>query len=221
MDSFGFRAAKALFCCVCVLLTCRIALANESVELSRGVGPDGPQQPQVAVDSAGTIHVVYGVRNSVRYRRSEDAGRTFSEETDLSFARVMSLGMRRGPRITATKRSICISAIGGRQGKGRDGDLLAVHSTDKGISWSEPVTVNDAGDAAREGLHAMASGPNGEICCVWLDLRNGATQIFASMSGDGGKSWSKNNLVYKSPDKSICECCHPSAVFDARGHVHV
>jgi hypothetical protein len=157
----------------------------------------------------------------VRYRRSEDMGKTFSEEAKLSFARTMSLGMRRGPRITATEHSICISAIGGKVGKGRDGDLLAIHSANNGASWSESVTVNDAGDAAREGLHAMASGLNGEICCVWLDLRNDATQVFASVSGDGGKTWGKNVLVYKSPDKSVCECCHPSVVFDARGHVHV
>lgn len=221
MARLSFLAAKGLLCCSYLLLVCRVGLASESIELARGVGQEAPQQPQVAVDDAGTIHVVYGVGNTVRYRRSDDLGKTFSKEVTISFARNMSLGMRRGPRITATKQSVCISAIGGRQGKGQDGDLLAIHSSDKGNSWSEPVTINDAGDAAREGLHAMAAGPNGEICCVWLDLRNRATQVFGSVSRDGGKTWSKNSLVYKSPDKSVCECCHPSVVFDARGRIYV
>jgi hypothetical protein len=27
-------------------------------------------------------------------------------------------------------------------------------------------------------------------------------------------------LVYKSPDGSVCECCHPSVAFDGRGTIH-
>jgi hypothetical protein len=29
---------------------------------------------------------------------------------------------------------------------------------------------------------------------------------------DGGKTWSKNTLIYSSPDSTICECCKPSVV---------
>ena len=52
--------------------------------------------------------------------------------------------MRRGPRIVATQQGIVITAIGGAQGKGKDGDVLAYRSTDKGRTWNGPVKVNDA-----------------------------------------------------------------------------
>lgn len=67
----------------------------------------------------------------------------------------------------------------------------------------------------------MASGPNGSIFCTWLDLRNKRTEIYGSLSKDGGSTWESNALVYRSPDKSVCECCHPSAAFSPDGTLHV
>jgi hypothetical protein len=70
-------------------------------------------------------------------------------------------------------------------------------------------------------LHGMAAGPNGEFYCTWLDLRNQGTQIFGSRSTDGGATWSRNSLIYQSPDGTVCECCHPSVALDATGAVYV
>lgn len=198
-----------------------VALAAEPVQLARGSGLKNPQQPQLAVGQDGVIHVVYGIDDKVYYHRSRDGGKQFSKAKELSFAHAMSLGMRRGPRIAVTKDAICISAIGGKQGKGRDGDLLVLRSTDDGKTWESPVQVNDVDSAAREGLHAMAAGPKGEICCVWLDLRNRSTEIMASVSRDGGASWGGNTLVYKSPSGSVCECCHPSVALTDDGGIYV
>jgi hypothetical protein len=198
-----------------------LASAGEPVELARGAGQTEPQQPQIAVGADGAIHVAYGVDDVVRYCRSNDGGKTFSEPVDLPPISNMSLGMRRGPRIAVTDKAICVTAIGGKQGKGRDGDVLAMRSVDGGKTWSDPAPVNDIADSAREGLHAMAAGPRGELCCVWLDLRNRRTEIMASIAAEGGASWQKNVLVYKSPDGSVCECCHPSVAFDGRGGIHV
>ena len=198
-----------------------VGLAGESKELAHGSGASRPQQPQVAVDGAGGVHVVYGVGDVVYYVRSTDGGQSFSAPSELPSVYEMSLGMRRGPRVAAPDSSVCVTAIGGKQGRGRDGDLLAMQSTDGGKSWSKPVAVNDVADAAREGLHAMAAGPGNAICCAWLDLRNSKTEVMSSMSKDGGLTWSKNVVVYRSPDGSVCECCHPSVAFDGRGQVYV
>ncbi|MFN0018630.1 MAG: sialidase family protein [Pirellulaceae bacterium] len=198
-----------------------IALAGEPKVLDRGIAPNGPQQPQLAVDAKGNIHVVYGIGEQVRYRRSNDRGKTYTEPVDLPSTPNMSLGMRRGPRISASVKSLCVTVIGGKQGKGRDGDLLAMRSVDGGKTWTGPVQVNDQADSAREGLHAMCAGPNDELCCAWLDLRDGSTEVMASISTDGGSTWSKNVLVYKSPDGSVCECCHPSVAIDSHGRINV
>lgn len=211
-----------LFACLTLVIVCVPVqgVAGEPFELERGVVPQNPQQPQVAVDNQGAIHVVYGIGGIVRYRRSDDGGKSFSNAVDLPSAQEMSLGMRRGPRIAVTENSICVTVIGGKQGKGRDGNLLAMRSTDEGKTWTTPVAVNDAVDSAREGLHAMCAGPSGELCCIWLDLRRSKTEVMASVSKDGGGSWSRNVLVYQSPTGNVCECCHPSVAIDGLGRIH-
>lgn len=195
--------------------------ASEPVVIAVGSPPHPPRQPQVAVDQAGVIHVAFGVNNTVMYCRSDDAGKTFSSPAHLPGKFVLTLGMRRGPRIAVAGDSICISAIGGEHGKGKDGDVLAYHSADGGKTWHGPVPVNDALSSAREGLHAMAGSTNGQVCSTWLDLRDGKSEIYAATSGDGGLTWGKNVRVYRSPDGSVCECCHPSVAYDASGKLHV
>lgn len=211
---------RTLFALGLIVLT-TAAFAAEPIQLAKGTGLRNPQQPQIAVDPSGGIHVVYGIDNKVYYHRSQDGGQSFSKPVELSIARAMSLGMRRGPRIAVGKGAICISVVGGKEGKGRDGDLLAMRSTDDGKTWTGPVQVNDVDSSAREGLHAMAAGPDGELCCVWLDLRNRSTEIMASTSQDGGLTWTKNTLAYKSPSGSVCECCHPSVAFGPDGQIQI
>lgn len=195
-----------------------LASTAEPKLIAEGVAPLLPQQPQLVLDEQGGIHLVYGVQNDTFYCHSA-AGTAFSQPVKLPSVNVMSLGMRRGPRIAVAKRRICVSVIGGKQGKGRDGDLLAICSADGGKTWHDPVPVNDVPDAAREGLHGMAAGPKGEFSCIWLDLRNKVTEVVVATSLDGGKTWGKNTLVYRSPDGNVCECCHPSLAYDAKGRL--
>lgn len=204
-----------------LLWSCLPLIAGEQVVLATGSPPNHPQQPQLCIDQEGAIHVTFGANKDVLYCRSEDGGKTFSEPMKLPPHRPMSLGMRRGPRVAASGDTVCVSSIGGQDGKDDKGNLLAFHSTDKGKTWHGPAVVNDAPEAAREGLHAMAASLKGELVCAWLDLRHKHTEIMASFSQDAGRSWGKNILVYQSPEGSVCECCHPSVLYDAKETVHV
>ena len=179
------------------------------------------RQPQAAVDEHGTVYIAFGSGNDLYIATSSDAGNTFAEPVKVGSPGVLSLGMRRGPRIAVAGKTLVISAIGGPLGKGKDGDLQAWHSIDGGKSWQGPTRVNDEEAAAREGLHAMAAGPKGELACAWLDLRTKGSKIFAGTSTDGGATWGKNVLVYESPSGGVCPCCHPSVAFDPQGNLHV
>jgi hypothetical protein len=66
----------------------------------------------------------------------------------------------------------------------------------------------------------MASGADGSIWCVWLDLRDKKSEIYATVSKDDGATWEANQCVYRSPDGSVCECCHPSVIVNGNS-VHV
>ena len=185
------------------------------------VAPEaGARQPQAAVDREGRIFVAYGVGDLIRCARSTDGGKTF-ESADVGRAGALSLGMRRGPRVAVAGKVLVVSAVAGAQGQGKDGDLLTWRSADLGRTWSGPTRVNSVEGSAREGLHGMASGPDGSTYCVWLDLRARATELYGARSKDGGATWEPDHLVYKSPGGSICQCCHPSVAYDLSGDLHV
>ncbi len=209
-----------------VAIVCGVAVsalncsASDPVVISSGHGANAPKQPQAAVGDDGSVHLVYGIGDAVHYCQSLDGGSTFGKAMQAFRVPNMALGMRRGPRIAKTKAAIVVTAIGGQIGKGRDGDVLAWRSTDDGRTWQGPVRVNDTADSAREGLHAMASGENGSIWCVWLDLRDKKSEVYATVSKDDGVTWEANQCVYRSPDGSVCECCHPSVIVNGNS-VHV
>ena len=65
----------------------------------------------------------------------------------------------------------------------------------------------------------MASAQSGTLACAWLDLRAKGTTVYASVSRDAGKTWSRNALVYRSPGGTVCECCHTSVAFTSSGEL--
>ncbi len=196
-------------------------VAAEAVVIARGEGKQTPKQPQVVLAEDGSIHVAFGIGEWVHYSCSRDSGKSFSPAVEAFRCPNLSLGMRRGPRIALVGMTPVITAIGGPQGKGRDGDLHAWRLIPESGAWSGPVNVNDTPASAREGLHGMAAGPNGSVWCTWLDLRSGKTEIYAARSTDGGATWGANQLVYHSPSGSVCECCHPSIAVDVAGKVSI
>jgi hypothetical protein len=70
--------------------------------------------------------------------------------------------------------------------------------------------VNDVEGSAPEGLMSVTADDKNSFYAVWLDLREDRNNkiAFSTLSKNG--SWSENKIVYKSPDKTVCECCKPS-----------
>lgn len=189
--------------------------AAEPVTLPLPVEVSEPRQPQVAVAGSKVVHVALGAGKTVYCSTSLDGGRQFADPVKVAEVPSLMLGARRGPRIAATGKQAVITAVG------RGGELLAWRSANRGETWSGPVTVNDVPQAAREGLHGLAAGPQGELYCVWLDLRDDGPQVYGAGSSNGGETWSRNRLIYRSPDGNVCECCHPSVAFDGKGGIYV
>ena len=196
------------------------------------ITPAQPQQPNRAPELAsapGLTALVFASGNSIRFSVSHDNGQTFSRETELARVPVLAVGRHRGPRVVISGKTMIVSAVYGRtladgphaHGLPADGDLVAWRSTDGGRSWSHPVVINDFPGSAREGLHSIAAGDHGELAAVWLDLRSKGTRLYGAYSKDAGATWSKNVLVYESPDGTICQCCDPSIVFSGKHETQV
>jgi hypothetical protein len=171
------------------------------------------QQPQLSATADGTVWLVYGQNGSIFAAESVDGGTSFQAAQQVGELHDLSFGMRRGPRIAAKGDRVTVAVMGE--------ELLAYSSGDRGKTWTGPVTINDVPASAKEGLHDLAIAPDGKLFVVWLDQREGPMELWGAESTDGGKSWAANQRIYRSPEKSICECCHPSALFDADGNLAV
>ena len=163
------------------------------------------RQPQLT-RTAKRLYMAYGDGARTVVKVSDDEGGKWTEASVFSAKGKMALGMRRGPRIAVVQDKAVVSFIS-------EGDLWAMNG-------GAAVRVNDVADSAREGLHAMASG-GGKVYATWLDLRSKGTTLCGSVSSDGGNSWSKNEVLYTSPDGSICQCCHPTVAVDGAGKASV
>lgn len=194
------------------------------------MGPDAPaREPQLAA-SGSTVALTFGAGAAIYFTVSHDSGRTFSAPVKVEQAGNVLLTHHRGPRIAISGETIVISAITSEtassdahaQGAGPDGDLFVWRSTDGGKTWSQAIRVNDVPNAPNEGLHTLAADAKGNLFAAWLDYRShNGTTLCGARSADAGATWSKNFLVYQSPDGTICECCHPSSAFAADGELLV
>ena len=182
------------------------------------IAPSGGEfkQPQLAA-KGDTAVVAFASNETIYVAFSKGGGGVFDAPLRVATMPGLNLGNHRGPRVAFAGDALVVSAI---NGKG-DGDLLSWRSMDRGKTWSKPVRVNDVAKAPREGLHAMVAMPDGRLFATWLDLRNlvpgkPGTELYGAYSNDGGVTWSKNVVVYRSPSGSICTCCHPSLDVDAK-----
>jgi BNR repeat-like domain len=192
------------------------------------IAPDMPaKEPQMAVRGS-KVALAFGAGNSIYFAISEDFGKTFSEPVRIAEAAVVPLTRHRGPRIVFAGGSIVVTAVAGKtlaggahaHGLPSDGDLVAWRSGDDGKTWSKGIVINDVPGAPTEGLHALATDNKGRLFAAWLDHRGGhGTKLYGAQSRDGGETWSKNVLIYESPDGSICECCHPSVAIESNGDI--
>ncbi len=116
----------------------------------------GLQRSRMAGLRAGEGHLRCALR-----RRRQDV----RPAVKVAGALTLLLGMRSEPRISAHGDHGTVTAIAA--------DLVAFHSTEGGHSGSEPVKVNDVPTSECEGLHDLASGPDGRTFLTWLDLPTG------------------------------------------------
>lgn len=182
--------------------------AAEDINAFIGYG----QMPNITKDKKGNLHLVYGNGDSILYSTSPDDGKHFSKPVLVANLAELAASHTRGPQIAATVDGLLITACN------KNGDIFS-YVKENESKWQQTGRVNDLDTVAKENLMALSSYENNAFS-VWLDLRDRHNKIFGAASTDGGKTWSKNILVYASPDTTVCECCKPSVVMN-EGEVYV
>ena len=183
-----------------IIFLCGIFYLISSAAQEIGEG----NQPQLAVDAHGIIRLVYGYENKIFYAMSNDNGTSFTKPVVMAEVNEMHLGMGRGPQLTSSKDYSVTTAM---DKKGNIHSFQLSHKTKK---WSKMKNINDVAGSAPEGLMSITADEANHFYAVWLDLRDDKNNKIAFSLLTNNGSWSKNTIVYKSPDKTVCECCKPS-----------
>lgn len=185
-----------------------------------GSNPVGSQQigigmhPAVATDPAGNVYVVYGKGNAIFYTASSN-GEQFDTPVRIDSLAGLHLGASRGPQIAATAKSVVITAID------KAGNVWAYSLNRTTKQWQPRVRVTDVPEIAKEGFVAVSADEDNGYSAVWLDLRTDKrNKIAGARSTDGGQTWSANQILYQSPEGTVCECCQPSVVSQGK-HVAI
>ena len=87
-------------------------------------------------------------------------------------------------------------------------DVMLIRSTDGGLSWSDPIRINDdTDDTAYQWFGTLSVAPTGRIDVIWLDTRDHPgtvlSTLYYSYSLDGGVTWSVNEPLSESFDPHL------------------
>ena len=160
------------------------------------------QMPNLTKDRNNSIHVVYGSGDSILCISSKD-GISFTAPSLIAVLPALFASAMRGPQITATANGLVVAACT------KEGNIFSYKKEPSG-NWTKAVKINDGDETAKEALMALTADGLSTYA-VWLGAKYPKGQdVYGARSVDGGKTWSKNMLVYESPDSTVCECCKPS-----------
>ena len=161
--------------------------------------------PVVVTDNAGRVHLTYGQDSTIYYATASGQPARFSQPIAVASLHELVTSAKRGPQIAATDQYVVITVVN------RTGDIFSYTLDRRSQKWSPATRVNDVPAVAKEGFQAVASATTGTFHTVWLDLRgDDQNKIVGATSTDGGRTWSANKIIYRSPGGSVCECCRVS-----------
>jgi len=137
-----------------------------------------------AVDSS--VHVVWwderqGLNSEIFYKRSTDAGATWSEDTRLTRDTAKS----HYPSIAAAGDTVHVVWWDERTGW----DIWYKRSTDAGTTWSADIALTATPGLSMWPSLAVSAG---SVHVVWFDDRDGNQEIYYKRSTDGGSTWGED-----------------------------
>jgi hypothetical protein len=135
--------------------------------------------------AGSTVHVVYG-NNEIRYRKSADAGATWTDE------KVIGTGvLHLTDPIVADGSDVWVVYLADIQTQmdwccPRDnGNIYLLHSADAGATWDAPQKLT----ASRAAFRLSIAYADNALHLVWMDYRTNAWDTYYLRSRDRGATW--------------------------------
>lgn len=225
---------RKLICCLVAVF----ALNGRAAEVSVIRTPDGGIQPQVVVDSAGTVHLIY-------YKGKDGAGDVFyvkQKPGESTFSKPIRVNSRAGSAIAAgTIRGAQLAV--GKNSRAHviwngGGGAEKVKVAEKEITPLVYARMNDAGDgfepernlityaAGLDGGSSIAADRFGNVYAMWHASKPGAEEgeegrvVFVARSGNEGKTFMPE-MPAIAEKTGACGCCGMKSFADENGAVYI
>ncbi len=188
--------------------------SEKSTDLRGPISSFHGTAPSLTADSS-RFQLTFSSGDSIFYTYSDIHDVHFVDPVPVAIVKgLVSVGGR-GPEIITTRQGLLIAA------PDDSGDIHTFLKATHQDNWAKGGIINELSGVAREAFVSLACNTDGDVYAVWLDLRaDGHNKIAGAKSIDGGMSWSKNQIIYRSPDSTVCECCKPTVALNG-AHVAV
>jgi len=183
----------------------------QSSAVATGPGPDKILVSSDPTGLSGTFSAAITAASiNVGNARTIPAQPVRNITADLTMAADQSSGAHKG--------RVYISYTDAANTTTNDTNIFVIHSDDAGKTWSSPVRVNDDTTTNSQFFsHIAVDETTGNVGIAWYDCRNDPgsgpgdrdgkpnddTEVFATISTDGGQTFEKNVQVATGPSSAI------------------
>jgi hypothetical protein len=170
----------------------------------------GSRLPEIAVDPAGNINVIWtsGSVQGVWLSRSTDTGATFSAP------KAIANGVCRCFPATSVATDSAGNIYFSWIDNASPPNLFFSRSLDQGATFSAPIQLSNSTNS-QLGIWALGLGTNGNVDLVWSECNSQCT-IWFNQSKDSGATFSSPKMLARALDLD-----HISLVLDSTGVIYV
>ena len=145
--------------------------------------------PTLVAGSAGHLYLAWSDRRNgnddIYFAASTNSGQSWGTNVKVNAD---------GGSTVQTEPSLARDGLGNlhlawRDGRNGDADIYYARSTNEGAAWQTNRRVNQDDPGALQYLPAVAADDAGRVYVAWRDNRDGAHNIYAARSEDGGATW--------------------------------
>jgi len=200
--------------------------------------PEGGIQPQVAVDDAGTVHLIFYKGDerggNVFYARQRVSEKGFSKAIQVNSqpGSAIAMGTIRGPQIAVGRNGRVHVAWNGGEGaakvkvRGEEATPMVYTRLNDAGTGFEPERNVLTQATGLDGGGSVAADAQGNVYVVWHGRGPNAAEgeagraVFVARSSDDGKSFAAESVAWPK-GTGVCGCCGLKAFAGADGALYI